>query len=325
MDATVASTLTAQEYRLVALARRARRLPGLWLTIVVGLGMVLLGELLFGLPVFLAVWLITGQPPRAWSETFVDSAVLSGLYQTAALVLSFAGVYVVVWLWLRRYERRPFWTVGFVREGAVLSAVRGALIGILMLAGAVVLMGLMGYAAFEDGPPQLQGGPALPGVLIALVGWIVQGPAEELVCRGWMLPVVAARYRLWIGVLVSATFFAVLHGVNPNITPIAGLNLVLYGLFAALYVLREGSLWGIGAQHAAWNWAQGNVFGFEVSGIAPAGGMLLNMIETGPDEVTGGAFGPEGGLAITAVLLVGIVVLLIGLRRATPGAAAHDD
>jgi hypothetical protein len=133
MDATVASTMTAEEYRLVAVARRARRLPGLWLTIVVGIGMVILGELLFGLPVFLAVWLITGQPPRAWSETFVDSAVLSGLYQTGALVISFAGVYVVAWLWPRRYERRPFWTVGFVREGAVLNAVRGALIVVLLL------------------------------------------------------------------------------------------------------------------------------------------------------------------------------------------------
>jgi membrane protease YdiL (CAAX protease family) len=162
-------------------------------------------------------------------------------------------------------------------------------------------------------------------VLIALLGWAVQGPAEELVCRGWMLPVIAARYRLWTGVLVSAVFFAVLHAINPNLTPIAGLNLVLYGLFAALYVLREGSLWGISAQHAAWNFAQGNLFGFEVSGIAPAGGMLLNMMETGPDEVTGGAFGPEGGLAITAVLVIGIVVLLAGRRRSVPRPVMHDD
>jgi membrane protease YdiL (CAAX protease family) len=183
-----------------------------------------------------------------------------------------------------------------------------------MLGGAVALLAAVGYAGPEDGPPQLQGVAALPGVLIALLGWAVQGPAEELICRGWMLPVLAARYRLRTGVIVSSLFFAVLHGLNPNLTVIAGLNLALYGLFAALYALREGGIWGIGAQHAAWNWAQGNVFGFEVSGIAPAGGMVLNLMETGPDEVTGGAFGPEGGLAITAVLVVGIVVLLASRR-----------
>jgi membrane protease YdiL (CAAX protease family) len=314
----VADTWLSTENHLVALARRAGRLPSLWLTLVVGTAIVILGELLFGLPVFLATSAVTGQAPRSWSAAVADSAVLSGLYQTVALVVSFLGVYVLVWLWLRWYERRPFWTVGFERAGAVRKALRGAVAGLLMLGGAVALMAVAGFAAPEDGPPQLQGPAAASGVLVALLGWAVQGPAEELVCRGWMLPVLAARYRLWLGVLVSSLFFAVLHGVNPGLTPIAGLNLALYGLFAALYALREGGLWGIGAQHAAWNWAQGNLFGFQVSGIEPAGGMLVNLMETGPDEVTGGAFGPEGGLAITLVLLAGIVVLLAVGRPSIP-------
>jgi membrane protease YdiL (CAAX protease family) len=318
----VSVTWLSTENHLVALARRASRLPNLWLTLVVGAAMVVLGELLFGLPMFLATYASTGQVPRSWSDTFADSALLSGLYQTVALGVSFAGVYLIVWLWLRWYERRPFWTVGFERDGAIRKALRGGIVGLLMLGGAVALMAAVGYAAPEDGPPQLQGPPAAPGVLIALLGWAVQGPAEELVCRGWMLPVLAARYRLWVGVLVSSLFFAAFHAVNPNLTPIAGLNLVLYGLFAALYALREGGLWGIGGQHAAWNWAQGNLFGFEVSGIEPAGGMLINLLETGPDEVTGGPFGPEGGLAITLVLLIGIGILLAGRRSTVPPARA---
>ena len=264
---------------------------------------------------FLAVWGLTGQAPRAWSETFTDSAALSGLYQTAALLLSFLGVYVIVWLWLKYYERRPFWTVGFERPGAVGKVLRGTIVGIAMLGGAVALMAALGFAAAEEGPPQLQGAAAMSGVVIATLGWAVQGPAEEVICRGWMLPVLAARYRVWVGILISSIFFAVMHGMNPNLTLIAAFNLALYGVFAALYALREGGLWGIGAQHAAWNWAQGNLFGFEVSGIQPVGGMLINLMETGPDEVTGGAFGPEGGLAITLMLALGIGVLLIKLRR----------
>lgn len=304
------------ESRLVTLARQAARLPSLWLTIVVGIAMVLLGQILFGLPVLLLVLAITGGSPLTWSESFADAAVPSAIYQTSALVVVFLGVYVVVWIWLARYERRPFWTAGFERRHAAARAARGALVGVSMLGGAAALMMAMGYATFADGPPQMQGVPAVPGVLIAAVGWAVQGTAEELVCRGWMLPVIAARYRLRTGVLVSALFFAGLHGVNPSLTPIALLNLVLYGLFAALYALREGGIWGIGAQHAAWNWAQGNLLGFEVSGVRPTGGMLIHLAETGPDEVTGGAFGPEGGLAITLVLLIGIVALL-AVRRAS--------
>jgi hypothetical protein len=56
--------------------------------------------------------------------------------------------------------------------------------------------------------------------------------------------------------------------------------------------------------HAVWNWAQGNLFGFEVSGQAAAGGTLFNFMEIGPDVITGGPFGPEGGLAVTIVLII---------------------
>jgi membrane protease YdiL (CAAX protease family) len=312
------------ENHLIGLARRARRLPNVVVVLVVGSAILLGGQLVVGLPGYLAILALTGQEPRSLATTLADSATLSGLYQTFALIASFSGVYLLVWLWVRRYERRPFWTLGFEPDGAIPKVLRGALVGLLMLGGAVGLMAIMGYVTFEDGPAQLQGSPALAGVLIILVGWAVQGPAEELLCRGWMLPVLGARYRVWVGVAVSSAFFAVLHMLNPNPSLIALLNLTLYGVFAALYALREGGLWGIAAQHAVWNWAQGNLFGFEVSGFAPAGGMLLNLMETGPDEITGGPFGPEGGFAMTAVLLIGIAALLIrggrgrGKQRTSP-------
>lgn len=86
-------------------------------------------------------------------------------------------------------------------------------------------------------------------------------------------------------------------------------NLLLYSLFAAFYALREGSLWGVCAFHSAWNWAQGNFFGLAVSGNQADGGMLFDLMEVGPDWFTGGAFGPEGGLAVTLMLLVGIAIM----------------
>jgi hypothetical protein len=87
-------------------------------------------------------------------------------------------------------------------------------------------------------------------------------------------------------------------------------NLFLYGLFAAFYALHEGDLWGVCAFHSVWNWVQGNIFGFEVSGGAFGGSSLLKLQESGPDWFTGGKFGPEGGLAVTLVLVAGCVWLL---------------
>jgi uncharacterized protein len=187
---------------------------------------------------------------------------------------------------------------------------------LIFFSAAVAVMAACGYVAPEQGPVQSQGLGAVGGVLSVLAGWAVQGAAEEVVCRGWVLPVIGARYRAWLGVLVSSLVFTILHGLNPNLSAVALLNLFLVGFFLALYALAEGGLWGVCAWHTAWNWAQGNVFGLEVSGMRTAGGMLLNLVETGPDVVTGGAFGPEGGLAVTLVMGLGIGALLLFRGRA---------
>ncbi len=153
---------------------------------------------------------------------------------------------------------------------------------------------------------------------IIALGWIVQASGEELLFRGWLLQVIGARYRVWLGVLISSLLFSAAHLLNPGISPVAVVNLLLVGVFLALYALRDGSLWGVCAWHAMWNWTQGNLLGFEVSGLRTPGGTLFNLMESGPDVFTGGAFGPEGGLAVTAVLLVGIGVLALLGRRSTP-------
>ena len=88
------------------------------------------------------------------------------------------------------------------------------------------------------------------------------------------------------------------------------INLFLFGVFAALYFLRRGSIWGIGAIHSIWNFAQGNIFGCKVSGSL-SGESLFRTNYIGESILfNGGSFGPEGGLAVTIVLFIGIVVLL---------------
>lgn len=307
---TIDTSLT-QSNHLLALARRGVRLPRLPVVLLFVVGFIV-GVNLLALGPLLILIAVTGQTEPGAS----DSALRSGLHQAVLLILSFAPFYALLWFWLRAFEGRPFWTLGFERAGAAWKYARGLLIGVLSFSVVVGLLAAPGAVATEEGYAGRQGLAALAGVLVVAVGWVVQGAAEEALCRGWILPTVGARYRLWIGVAVNALIFAILHGLNPNIGPLAVLNLGVVGLFLSLYALREGGLWGVCGWHAAWNWAQGNLYGFEVSGTLPAGGMLLNLREAGPDPLTGGAFGPEGGLAVTAVLAVGSAFLLLrGARR----------
>lgn len=297
--------------RLFQLARKAKRLTPWWVALPLGALMLVLSMIPGGLLIILAQGseglTMSSAPPAL-------QALLAGLEETLLLLSTFSGVILMVWLWTRLYEWRAFSTLGFERKDALRQYGRGLLIGFLMFAGAVGLMALPGFMTTETGSSGYHGLVALGGVLLVFPGWMVQGAAEEVLMRGWLMPVLGARYRPWAGIIISSAFFTMMHGLNPNLSALALVNLFLYGLFAALYALRAGSLWGICALHSAWNWTQGNVFGLEVSGGASGGGMLFNLMETGPDWFTGGAFGPEGGLAVTLILVLGIAAVLLWKR-----------
>jgi membrane protease YdiL (CAAX protease family) len=226
---------------------------------------------------------------------------------TILLLLGFGPIFILIWAWLWSFERRPLWTIGMERKGWLSKYLRGALLGIFMIAVAVGLSIAFGFVALEGSGVAL--GVAFSGSMLLLVGWIVQGAAEEALFRGFLLPILGTHYGLVAGVVTSSALFALLHLFNANLSLLAVLNLMLFGMFVAFYALKEGGLWGVFAVHSLWNWAQGNLFGMEVSGLPVQLDAIFKLKETGPDWFTGGAFGPEGGIAVTLVLLAGIIAL----------------
>lgn len=309
---------------LLELARSGKRLPHIAIVIVLGFLFVLIAQLSGGVAAVLLILSLSWASMPAFdpespqpSPEMVNALMPdNALEQTIYLVFAFVPIFIILWLWLRFYEKRSLWTIGMEWAGAGWKYGRGLLIGVVMFAASIGISGALGYIAFEQGNPQQQGLSALGGVLLVYLGWTVQGPAEEAIARGWMLPTIGARYRPLLGVLLSSVIFAAYHSCNPNLGFIAVLNLFLFGVFAALFALYEGGLWGVFGIHAAWNWAQGNLFGFEVSGGPAVGGTLFNLMETGPDAITGGPFGPEGGLSVTVILVIscGLVLWLANNR-----------
>lgn len=268
------------------------------------------GQLLIVVPL-LFLFMIAGlESPKALLPNFNPDAGMS-----IQLMLTFAPLYGLVWAWLRFFERRPLWTAGLEARNAFFYYARGLMIGLLMFSSAIAIMALFGWVA-----PQPDGGAlqvfdrsALLGALLVFGGWMVQGGAEELMTSGFLLPILALRWRVWSGILLSSAIFALLHSFNPNLTHIALLNLFLFGLFTSFYALREGGLWGIFAFHGIWNWIQGSIYGFEVSGQNFESSIVFDLMEVGPDWLTGGAFGPEGGMIVTMVLLGGMGYVLFGM------------
>ena len=301
--------------RLFDLARQGQRLTHVAAVIPLSFLFALVSQ--FGvIPVLVGMQVLYGTDHLSDTGSLLGvSPLLAGFWESLLLITSFVLIYFILWLWLRFFEKRPFWTLGYEIKNAVMQYGRGFLIGGLMFGGAVGILTITDGISFEKGVATHQGLAALGGVFVVLIGWVVQGGAEEALIRGWVLPVIGARYKPWIGLLVSSLIFALLHGLNPGLSVVALVNLALFGAFAGLYAMREGSIWGISALHSVWNWVQGNFFGFEVSGTNASGGTLLNLMETGEDWLTGGTFGPEGGLAVTIVLLVAITVTLFWRKK----------
>lgn len=134
------------------------------------------------------------------------------------------------------------------------------------------------------------------------VGWF-----EELRDRGYLLQNLKDGLNLPWALLLSSAAFAVGHLGNPNASWISTLGIFLAGFFLAYGWVRTRQLWLSIGLHAGWNFFEGVVFGFPVSGVETF--HLIKQTVSGPEWITGGAFGPEAGLVVILAILVGTLLI----------------
>ena len=203
---------------------------------------------------------------------------------------------IVIFLWVALYEKRKITTLGFYPNNLLNKYALGFLIGITMLSLSALIIILSGNVEITPGTFKISN---IFPFLVVILSWIIQGASEEILLRGFMMPILTKRFNIWVGILGNSLIFASLHLGNPGVSSLAIINLILFGVFASLYTLYNGNLWGICAIHSAWNFTQGNIFGFLVSGThAPWDKIIFVNYETN-NIINGGAFGPEGGRSAT--------------------------
>ncbi|MEG2787210.1 MAG: type II CAAX endopeptidase family protein [Romboutsia sp.] len=287
---------------IVDKAKYSKKLPNLIWAIILALIFLNLGSIL-GYLIIIPLTIIAKTIPFFSSNQ--DLLIL------LASLFSFIGISLLVFFRVAKIEKRKISSIGFAKHNWFKKYILGFLIGLFLMSLVVLILYLFGFVSINKNPSQPVGKFALANILILLVGWIIQGGTEEILTRGWLMNVLSAKYNIHIGLLVSSVFFGALHLSNPNVNYIAILNIILVGYLFGLYVLKTNDLWGACGIHSAWNFAQGNLFGFEVSGLNISVGSLFDFNLTGNNFISGGSFGPEAGLCSSFVLILGIMIIVL--------------
>ncbi len=148
-------------------------------------------------------------------------------------------------------------------------------------------------------------------LLLGLISYIFVGFFEELVFRGYIQTNLSRSITPTWGLIISSLLFALIHGFNPDLSLLGLFNIFLAGFLLGMLYQLTGNLWGAIGFHALWNFWQGPVLGFAVSGTDSYSVLAINNL--GADYYTGGAFGLEGSVVCTVVLVA--VMVLVQYRK----------
>jgi membrane protease YdiL (CAAX protease family) len=240
--------------------------------------------------------------------------------------LTLITVLLTTWLVVRYIDHRPLAHLGLRLDrvwwidlffGMALGAVLMTILFLVQLAlGWVVIRD-----TFRVTPGDL---PFALAILGPLFVFVVVGITEEILSRGYQLrnlaeglnfPSVGPRSAILIAWVISSLLFGLLHVFNPNATVVSTTYLMLAGVFFGLGFVLTGRLGLPIGLHFTWNFFQGNVYGFPVSGNDFTTATVFAIEQRGPALWTGGAFGPEAGYIGIAAILLGCLLTVVWVRR----------
>jgi len=230
--------------------------------------------------------------------------------QIVQLVVITSSIYIA----RRLLDKRSFTSLGLALNAQTFfDILAGILITFFIMGFIYLLESVLGWLTFEAFAWQIDPiNTVVTSTLLFFSIFILVAWSEELLSRGYHLQTIASGTNLFWGVIISSAIFGILHLGNPNATWYSAAGIFLAGLFLAYAYARTGQLWLSMGLHLGWNFFEGVVFGFPVSGLDIY--RLLRIQVHGPELWTGGAFGPEAGLIVVPGLLLGTALIHIYAR-----------
>ncbi|MDE2162846.1 MAG: CPBP family intramembrane metalloprotease [Alphaproteobacteria bacterium] len=224
----------------------------------------------------------------------------------AALVLCavLLGIYAGLVCWIERRRARE---LALLR--GIPRVVGGVLFGFVLFCVVYAVLWAIGIAHWNGVSASTALVPSAVMAMVAAIG-------EELAIRGGVFRILEDSFGTAVALILSAGLFGLLHALNPGATAVSTAAIALEAgvLLGATYAVSR-NLWLPIGLHFGWNFTEGGVFGAAVSGGGGGKG-LINMPLSGPDLLTGGAFGPEASVvAVTVCFAAALVLIVLTIRN----------
>lgn len=259
-----------------------------------------IAQLAIIMPINIILGIIIGIQPIRGDVSGIEAFLTSYAYQSISIALCNLISIVAIIILFKVMNRKTTEDMGLT---PVKRDYKDLLIGLLLGAASITLIIGINYIM---GDTRFNGVHITWDLLLGLILFISVGFVEEILVRGCFQHIIYYRHGIAWAIIIPSLIFSVMHFLNPNISYIAALNIALVGIVFGIMTYKSGNLWMAIGYHITWNYFQGNIFNIEVSGSAYGRG-LIKSIRVEDNLLNGGAFGIEGGLICTLLLIITII------------------
>lgn len=225
------------------------------------------------------------------------------LYNILSSLASLVSATLVAAIFLRFIHRLPVSTLGYSIKGRGMDILAGFGMAVELYVVALVILLPSGIVTVSVSQPDIA------VLAYQLLFFFIAAAMEEVMMRGYILNRLMAVIPRYWALAFSSLLFAVMHTGNPGIGVLPMVNLFLAGLMLGASYIYTRNLWFPISLHLFWNWLQGPVLGFKVSGTDNLQSVLTLELH-GHELITGGDFGFEGSLLCSAICLVATLCIL---------------
>jgi membrane protease YdiL (CAAX protease family) len=236
-------------------------------------------------------------------------AELDGLQELVVMIFNASGTSLLIWVFLKYVERKSLISAGLHWPPAS-DIISGLLIGLVIMASGYLILLSAGEIQY------LNSGFSTKDFSQSLFFFALVAFTEELLMRCYVLNNLMGSMNKYKALLLSSAIFSLMHLGNSNYAYFAALELFLAGILLGLSYVYTRNLWFSIALHFSWNFFQGTLFGFNVSGRHTYS--IINHLRYEDTIWNGGAFGFEGSLLSMFLQLISIWLIYLIFHRRQP-------